>query len=156
MKVHKLYALLLTMVLCLFIVGCGANPVKIGEKSQYEVNNGELTLTIKNDTLSNKKTTLILTNQTDALYYYGNPFSIEYEKDGIWYELEPVNDLYFTLPAFNLEAGKSVEIVVDWEYGYGELSSGNYRIVKAISPDLSRSLTADDYIYITVEFTINK
>lgn len=81
-------------------------------KKKYIINNDLVIIRIKDNTL---------TNNTDENYEYGNPYLIEIEKTGIWYELKSVRELNFTLPAFTLKPKESKEIYINWEYGYGEL-----------------------------------
>lgn len=64
---------------------------------------------------------------------YGNAFVIEQEVDGEWYELRTINDLIFTTEGYILKPTDMKELEVSWEYWYGELSSGKYRLVKNLS-----------------------
>jgi hypothetical protein len=41
-------------------------------------------MTIKEGTLTNKSATLVLTNNNDKNFQYGNPYEIEIKKDGKW------------------------------------------------------------------------
>lgn len=101
-----------------------------------------VSLSIKEDTLTNKGVTLILKNESSVDYLYGSPYYIEHEVGGEWEIVETIHDVAFNLPAWELESGKSVEISIDWEYGYGQLGTGKYRIVKEISKS-STSIISD-------------
>ena len=130
---------ILTVLLCgvlvLGITGCGKtkNEFEIGEKSDIvEVNpNNGISMSIKEGTLTDTGATIILTNNSDKDFQYGNPYEIEIKKDGEWHKINV--ELNFTLPAFDLKAGESKEIKLGWKEGYGKLASGTYRIIKHVS-----------------------
>ena len=94
--------------------------------------NINIDLKIKEGTLSNKGLTMIAKNLSDKDLEYGNPYTIEKYENGYWQSVETKNDIIFTLPAYGLKKNQSVEIKIDWEYGYGKLK-GKYRIVKSFS-----------------------
>ena len=151
---------ILTILLCgiliLGFVGCGKteNESKIGEESNTEItSNDDVTLSIKEDSLTDTSATLLLKNNSDKIYSYGNPVWIEKKQDGKWYKLETIEDIAFTLPAYELKAGEVKEVNLDWKDIYGKLASGTYRIVKNISYQYEE----DNYktFDIAVEFNID-
>ena len=75
---------------------------------------------------------MIVENLSDKDLEYGNPYILEKYEDGFWKETQPINELLFTMPAFGLNRNESVELKINWEYGYGKLK-GKYRIVKRFS-----------------------
>ena len=87
-------------------------------------------MTIKEGTLTNKSATLVLTNNNDKNFQYGNPYEIEIKKDGKWHKINV--ELNFDMPAFQLLSKESKEIELDWENEYGKLAKGTYRIIKEI------------------------
>ena len=101
--------------------------VNINEISGTDI---EIIMQLKENTLSNSGLTMILKNQSNRGIQYGNPYTIEKYQNGYWKTVDLINDLYFTLPAFGLKKGESKEISINWEYGYGKLPNGKYRIVK--------------------------
>ena len=111
--------------------------INISKTSGEEIN---LTITLKEGTLSNVGLTMIIENNSDRDLEYGNPYSIEKYENGFWKSASTINDLYFTMPAFGLKNGESKELNINWEYGYGKLK-GKYRIVKEFSYKEN-----DDYI----------
>ena len=128
---------ILTILLCGFLVlgitGCGKtkNEFDIGGKSDIIISENDVTMTIKDGTLTATSATIILTNNSDKDFQYGNPYEIEIKKDGEWHKINV--ELNFTLPAFDLKAGESKEIKLGWKVGYGKLASGTYRIIKHVS-----------------------
>lgn len=102
---------------------------EISKISGDEVN---VKIDIKNNTLTDKGLTMVINNKSDKDLQYGNPYSIEKYENGYYRTLQPINEVAFTLPAYGLNKNDSVELNIDWEYGYGKLK-GKYRIVKSFS-----------------------
>lgn len=125
--------ILLCGVLVLGMTGCGKskNEFDIGNKSDIKVSQNDVIMTIKEGTLTNKSATLVLTNNSDKNFQYGNPYEIEIKKDGEWHKINI--ELNFDMPAFPLSSKESKEIELDWENGYGKLAKGTYRIIKGIN-----------------------
>lgn len=147
---------ILTILLCGVIVlgltGCGSakNKFTIGSKSAIQILQNDVTMSIKNGTLTNKGATLILTNHSDKNFQYGNPYEIEIKKEGEWYKIDV--QLNFTLPAFILKAKETKEMELNWEKGYGKLANGTYRIIKDI--DYEKEEGNFETFNVAVAFTI--
>ena len=127
---------ILTILLCgvmvLGMTGCGKqkNEFDIGNKPDIKISQNDVIMTIKEGTLTNKSATLVLTNNNDKNFQYGNPYEIEIKKDGEWHKINV--ELNFDMPAFQLLSKESKEIELDWENEYGKLAKGTYRIIKGI------------------------
>ena len=147
---------ILTILLCGVMVfgmtGCGKqkNELDIGNKSNIKISQNDVIMTIKEGTLTNKSATLVLTNNSDKNFQYGNPYEIEIKKDGEWHKINV--ELNFDIPAFPLSSKESKEIELNWENGYGKLAKGTYRIIK----DIDYKYEEGKYksFNIAVEFTI--
>jgi len=148
---------ILTILLCgvmvLSITGCGTNKNEfdIGNESDIVVSGQDVSLTIKDGTLTNTGATLILTNNSDKNFHYGNPYEIEIKKDGKWYKINV--ELDFTLPALHLPSKESKEIELNWEQAYGKLAEGTYRIIKGIDYEYEEGKYQS--FNVAVEFTID-
>ncbi len=144
--------ILLCGILSLGVSGCwkSGKGLDIGAKSDIKIMQNDVIMTIKEGTLTNKGATLILTNNSDKNLQYGNPYEIEIKKDGEWHKINV--ELYFNLPAFQLLPKESKEIELNWEYGYGKLTKGEYRIIKDIDYEYEEGRY--ESFYIAVEFTI--
>ena len=150
----RISTILLCGILLLGIIGCGKtkNEFKIGEESKTEItSNSDVTLTIKEDSLTNTGVTLLLKNNSEKNYSYGNPYEIEIKQGGKWHKINV--ELYFTMPSFNLNAGETKEIKLDWENGYGKLGTGTYRIIKSV--DYEYEENKYQTFNIAVEFNID-
>lgn len=99
------------------------------------IDEASVTLTLKEGTLSNTGATFILKNNTQDYYHYGEPWYLEVYKNNTWYKLDEINILTFILPIYGLRPGDAKEINIDWEYGYGKLNKGIYRLVKNVSKE---------------------
>ena len=150
----KILTIVLIGMACFSLVGCTNNSIKVGDESKYMVSDNLVSLKVKGGSLTKSKATLILENNTDDDYSYGNPYSIEKEEESIWYELKPIKELFFTLPAYVLKAKESTEIEINWESTYGKLTPGKYRIVKGVFREIDVPIEEEDIVYISAEFTI--
>ena len=147
-----LFAILLCGVMVLGMTGCGKqkNEFDIGNKSDIKISQNDVIMTIKEGTLTNKSATLVLTNNSDKNFQYGNPYEIEIKKDGEWHKINVKLD--FDMPAFPLSSKESKEIELDWENGYGKLAKGTYRIIKEIDYEYEEGKY--ETFNVAVEFTI--
>ena len=147
---------ILTILLCgvmvLGMTGCGKqkNEFDIGNKSDIKISQNDVIMTIKEGTLTNKSATLVLTNNNDKNFQYGNPYEIEIKKDGEWHKINV--ELNFDMPAFQLLSKESKEIELDWENGYGKLTEGTYRIIKEIDYEYEKEKY--ETFNVAVEFNI--
>lgn len=117
----------------------------------------DVSMTIKENTLSTSKATIIFTNKTEKETTFGEYFHLEKKTDGEWKKLPTINENYaFDDIAYPLNEKESRELVVDWEWLYGALNEGEYRIVKDVDvSDFSSTADYDKY-YLYAEFNINK
>ena len=149
---HIILIALVCIGVVLGMTGCGKSKKEfdIGNKSDIKISQNDVIMTIKEGTLTNKSATLILTNNSDKNFQYGNPYEIEIKKDGEWHKINV--KLNFDMPAFPLSSKESKEIELDWENGYGKLAKGTYRIIKGINYEYEEGKYKS--FNIAVEFTI--
>jgi hypothetical protein len=144
-------AVLLCEIMLLGITGCGKNSkLDIGEKSNIEIAKNDVTLSIKEGSLTKVSATLILKNNSNVDIIYGNPYEIEIKKDNEWHKIDV--ELFFNSPAYGLASSESTEIELNWKNSYGKLSSGEYRIIKDI--DVEKEDGTFESFYVSAEFTI--
>lgn len=154
---------LLKLFLCtgiyfVVVVGCGSN--KPAETTDWEPTNLQsvndidgVTLNFNQETLSATGGTIVLINETNNQYSYGEAFFLEQKIEGDWFQV-PVdtenygfNDIGYLLPPLGFE-----EIEVDWEWIYGKLAIGDYRLVKEVID--SRASGDYNQYDLAAEFTI--
>ena len=110
---------ILTIILCGFmtlgLTGCKTikNQFDIGNKSDIKISQSDVVMSIKDGTLTSKGAVLVLTNNSDLNYKYGEPYEMEIKKNGEWYKINV--KLNFNLPAYVLKANEAEEIEIKWE-----------------------------------------
>lgn len=92
----------------------------------------EVELYLKEGSLSPSGAALVIKNNSDFYFTYGEAYCIEkYENDN-WVQLPDPKDYAVITIAYQLPPNsESEEINLDWEWRYGKLSQGEYRIVKS-------------------------
>jgi hypothetical protein len=144
----KLTLLLVSLTLLFAFASCSAD--KQESKSPYdEVDNIEnVSAAVKEGTLSPTGLTLVITDGNEVPYTYGEWYVIEKKSGGSWYTLPVVveGEYGFNDIGYVVTDGK-LELDVDWEWLYGPLDPGSYRIVKSVYDE------GNNY-YFTAEFEI--
>ena len=147
---------LLMLIVCATFGLVGCSNEKQGLPTSHEaVNNLEgVTMRIKEGTASSTGMTVVLENKTDKKITYGTPYTLEKSSDGNWFEvLDILNGNYaFIDIGYNLDPSSTNEWEVDWQWLYGKLDKGEYRLVKDVS-DFRQAGDFDRY-YLAVEFEI--
>lgn len=114
-----------------------------------------VTMKIKEDAVTNIGATFILTSHTEITdeYLYGEAYILEYKDNDKWLTVPTIRDDYaWNMIGYTLNSNKSNEIIVDWQWLYGELPIGEYRMVKTI--DYFRDTGDYDEYIISAEFSI--
>ena len=129
---------------------CNKEEDLLGEESKHIFKPNLISMEIIKNSLTDQSATFVLVNHTDKTYVYGEAYSLEYEKDNIWHQIIPLNDLVFNLIGYNLKPHTSKEIEIDWSYHYGALMPGKYRIIK----DAFLNESVNESVYIEAQFII--
>lgn len=151
MKKFLLYAV--TAFTIMLFVGCG--KTETGEKSLYEIS------AVTDFALSVEKTSptgieiKVLNNSPETLCW-GSWYALEKKEDSGWYEVLPTKledgaVIGWTSELFFLDSNETRNIEMQWYNACGELSKGDYRIVKDFFFD---ERDQDDKIYTACEFHI--
>ena len=118
--------------------------------NQYEDNVSDLnelddvTMTIKDGTLTNSEAVIVINDSSDMNNVYGAWFRIDKKINGEYQELETTGEEYaFNSMAYMVDENNILEMKAFWKVMYGELESGEYRLVKEV-----------DGKYFSVEFII--
>ena len=85
-------------------------------------------------------------------YVYGSPYWIEEKNKDQWILKTSKSDM-FTTEGYMLSKNSVNEKELNWAYRYGELTPGNYRVIKHFSYLTSSGIEED--FSVSVEFTIN-
>lgn len=109
-----------------------------------------VSMSIKNDTLTRKGATIIITDTSNRKNIYGESYRIDKKDNGVWIELTPIIENYgFNDIGYYADENNELELNINWEWLYGELEICEYRIVK----DISETGKGTNH-YITTEFVI--
>lgn len=115
--------------------------------------NEDISLVVKEGTITSKGATFILKNNTDEEYAYEPSYYLEKKEDDKWNEIVLEEPLTWNSVIYTLKAKEETEINVDWSItGYGELKNGEYRLVKT---NFRKKVSSDSRAYsVYVEFEI--
>ena len=133
---------------------CSILEVKLKDESKYRITNEALNISIKKNSVTQVEVILDIKNDTNYTYTYGQSYTIEKYVDGKWYVIEPKNDLVFNSIGYTIKPKEIKKIKINWEYHYGKLPSGKYRIVKDVFRNIDIPVDESDNYYIASEFTI--
>lgn len=106
---------------------------------------------------SNTSVSVMITNETDKDIQCGSDFCLEMQDEETeeWRELDEVIDnAAFTMEAYRIQKDSPYETVINFEWLYGRLESGRYRMVKTVT-DFRGTGDYTDYTY-TAEFCIKE
>lgn len=118
---------------------------------QQNISQDDLKIEIKEETLTREGATIVYNNTTDEYMSYGSEYFLEYKMFGDWYMIKPT-DMFpvYLLRLYSVEPHSETERKISWEYMYGPLRKGKYRIVH----DIIISSSRDKERYTYVEFEI--
>lgn len=113
------------------------------KESTYNVTDIEnVSISISNISLTGA--TIIIKDTNKKPYTYGEWYKIEKQVNGKWYEIKPIIENYgFNSIGYLPDKNNEVKFVMNWEWLYGKLPLGSYRILKEVGKQ-----------YIGVEFGI--
>lgn len=91
-------------------------------------------VSIKISNISSTGATIIIKDENDQPYTYGEWYKIEKNIDGKWNDVKTIIDNYgFNDIAYLVDNNHEKKFVIDWEWSYGKLSPGNYRLIKKVN-----------------------
>ena len=128
-------------------ITCGG-PVQRGD-SDYE---GAIISYVDNDSRS---VTVTIKNESLSTWQSGNmrSYSLETERDGVWYEVTPTGDLANTMELLIFAPGEEMTHTFDLYARYGELPEGHYRVVKSYWANKTAFKDATEF-HLTCEFWV--
>lgn len=130
------------------LTGCTNEIDKlITTESDVKIENSNVTLKVREETLTNKGATFVLENNRKDIIDYTLAYEIEAKRDNKWYKLGIIAE--FVEEIYEVDAKSTDQIIVDWEKTYLKLPKGEYRLIKEISVPSTLEL-----FYVAGEFTI--
>lgn len=105
-------------------------------------------ISILEDTITEMGLTVIIKNNSpETIYFTKDMFSLEYKKNGHWYRMSSITTgSVVTATRSILRRSQDVEFDISWDYKYGQIGDGEYRVIFPIS-------YGEDTIFIASEFT---
>lgn len=117
------------------------------EEKNIQNKYSKISLSIKKNTLTKTGATIIISDISEQENTYAEWFRIDKKTNGFWEELKHIDDNYeFNDIGLIVGENHQLEMSTDWSKLYGELKTGEYRLVK--------DLYDNEHIYLSVEFTI--
>ena len=99
-------------------------------ESEYNITEVENVSTSITD-ISQTGATIIIKDTNVIKYTYGEWYKMEKEMDGVWYELPTkIKEYGFDSKGYNVDEKNEVKFDINWEWLYGKLPTGSYRIIK--------------------------
>lgn len=92
-----------------------------------------ITMEIKEGTLTNKGATVIITDLSGNENTYNNEFRLDRKKNGRWHKMVKEDPVIVIPGATGKDENNKVEIELNFEAYYGIIEDGHYRIVKEIN-----------------------
>lgn len=136
MKRKIVYVIIL--LASVLLLGCSNNKspdIKNWKTTQLSaVNNFEqVSMNVIEDSVSAKELTVIFTNSSNREAMYSEDFLLEKNIDGNWY-IVPTKKIEFGFNdiAFELSPSTQEVLKINWDWLYGSLAKGEYRIVKTL------------------------
>ena len=114
------------LILFLFITGCSnSKETKLSNIKNVSIN-------ISN--VSPSGATILIKDTNKNPYKYEEWYEIETKINNKWVKVNPViKDYGFNLVEYNVNENKEVEFILEWEWLYGKLEPGNYRLLKRVN-----------------------
>lgn len=140
----------LFLFMSLIITGC-VKKEESSDKTVLTIDH-KISMSIKENTLTNKSTTIRLKNNSEEEFTYGPEYHLEKQNDGKWDDIEPKEVLSWNSVLYRLKSNEFIEINIDWTTGYGELSKGHHRLVKNVHLKSDQPEEDSNRISVSVEF----
>ena len=141
-------ALLISLTSIFLLTGCTNEIDKlITVESDIKIEDSNVTLKVKEDTLTKTGATFIIENNKNNAINYTIAYEIEAKRDNKCYKLGIINE--FIEEIYEVDAKSTDQIIIDWKNSYSKLPKGEYRVIKEITVPATLEL-----FYVAGEFTI--
>ncbi len=155
----KLLTMILIGVLIFALSSCSADMPENNSdiETEYEAVNAfeGVTLGVKEGSITPEGLTLVFHNNQDKEHIYSSFYCIERKNGDKWTKIAYVTEenVGWDDMAYIVPANQSVEEAVDWDWLYGSLNAGEYRIIKEVL-DYEAAGEYKTY-YLAAEFVIS-
>ena len=129
----KLFFTILISITSIVILIIINNSREFNNVTQYDISLENVKMEIKEGTLNENSAIIIICDNNEKTYGYGEWFRIDKKENGKWKELKAIKKgPFFTEIAWGVNEDKKLEMQVNWKNIYGTLVKGEYRLVKRV------------------------
>lgn len=131
------------MIAACMIVLCSCGSAGFSKPTKYDSVNttGDITLSVKENSLSDTGLVLFIQNNTQEELAYGVDYVIEQLKEDEWFSMD--GEMSFIAIGVVLEPGSTNELEVTWEK---KLSKGTYRVMKPVYVSEGNGIYAVEFV----------
>ena len=147
----KILMILLCGTIMINLTACQKYNGHYISESNIRISNNDISVSIKEGTLTNTGATFIIENNSDQALKYGEGYDLEIKQNDLWYKIN-AGKIEVHPILLELEPNSSVELNFAWLHRYGNLEAGEYRMIKAVW--FENDDGTDENFYIGTEFTI--
>lgn len=95
-----------------------------------EIDLDKITIQVDKNSISNTGVTIIITDNNEENLPWGEDYKIQKKENEDWVELKPKNELITSAVSHWKDENNQYKQQINWDYYYGKLEDGQYRIVK--------------------------
>lgn len=133
--------IVITALIAIFVIGGIVFLVthnKKDEEPSKSINDikgvANISMEVNHDTLNNMNATIVITDTSGKDNVYGEWFRIDKLEDEKWSEVKTLDyEFSFNDIEYKIDSNNKLEMSHNWEFIYGSLDSGEYRIVKKVN-----------------------
>lgn len=127
-KLLGMLCFVIGIIIIYYIIIMSMNNFVLMYPSFVSINNNDIQYYVVNETLTNSNGTFIIENNTDDTWIEGKRY-LEKKINGIWHRFIPKRERPTLLTYFFIHPNSKFEIYEDFEYRFGKLTKGKYRII---------------------------
>ncbi len=124
---------IIIIMIVLIITGCksGSKPENIIINKYQGDTANNITLNIKEGTLTPTSAVVIIKDNSGVKNAYTNGFGLYKKQNSDWIQLDFINDnIVITTENHFVDENNTLEFKINWENSFGVLSPGEYKLVK--------------------------
>lgn len=101
----------------------------------------KVSLAIKDGTLTKEGATIVITDNNDFPYSYGEDYNLQKLENGEWKDVQQIGPYNINDIACEVKEDRTAEMKLNWKNIYGELEAGHYKLNLAVSQNDSSNAT---------------
>ncbi len=106
----------------------------------------KVSIAIKEGTLTKEKATIVITDENDYPYTYGDDYNIQKLENGEWKDVQTIGPILSTDLANLIKEDRTTEMNLNWKSRYGELETGHYKLnLEVTQNDSSKATVSTEF-----------